>query len=118
MSMIININIINNIIHIFLRLLTAGLVGKMRDRAGEGREPAVRGRAARQKGRKNRGFYKLYVSIKTLTITPVKFCCDVMSIIILMSMIININIINKIKINNIIHIFNIIIINIINCYYF
>ena len=50
------------------------------------------------------------MSIEALTITPVKFCCHVMIIIILMSIITNINIINKIKINNIIHIFNIIII--------
>jgi len=55
------------------------------------------------------------MSIEALTITPVKFCGNVMIIIIFMSMITNINIINKIKINNILHIFNIfIIINIIN----
>jgi len=52
--------------------------------------------------------------IEALTITPVKFCCHVIIIIIFISMIININIINKIKINNILHIFNtIIIINIV-----
>ena len=66
MCMIININIINkikinNIIHIFLRLLTASSVGKRRDRPGTGPEAATQGREARQKRRKNRSFYKLYM---------------------------------------------------------
>jgi len=55
------------------------------------------------------------MSKEVLTITPIKFCCHIMIIIILISKIININIVNNIKISNIINIVNNIkIINIIN----